>query len=173
MRELGGAVALCSLLCAGGTSHRTAPPSVVFLHVPKTGGASALEYLLPCRDRIRVLYGAHEQTLARVLGARRNASAALALRHPADRVVSEWHWSHDGLGRDYAREAFGSGANRAAPVVADDAEALSLPQARTRPRPRARTAGTSPTRPRCSRTRARGSCRSRATSKASRATTRA
>ena len=64
MRPLDGALALASLLCAGGTSHRTAPPSVVFLHVPKTGGASALEYLLPCRDRIRVLYGAHEQTLS-------------------------------------------------------------------------------------------------------------
>ena len=172
MRPLDGALALASLLCAGGTSHRTAPPSVVFLHVPKTGGASALEYLLPCRDRIRVLYGAHEQTLSRVLGARRNASAALALRHPADRVVSEWHWSHDGLGRDYAREAFGSGANRAAPSSGMKLRP-SLPQARTRPRPRARTAGTSPTRPRCSRTRARGSCRSRATSTGSRVTTRA
>ena len=71
----------------------------VFLHVPKTGGASVRQALANCSARVAVEYANHVLGAARILASGR--SAALALRDPADRVVSEWDWSHEHRGHDY------------------------------------------------------------------------
>ena len=70
---------------------------LVYVHVPKTGGATARAALANCSG-VFVEYANHVLGVARVLRLGRNAT--LALREPADRVVSEWHWSKDELGRD-------------------------------------------------------------------------
>jgi len=77
------------------------PPEVrtVFLHVPKTGGASVRQALANCSARVAVEYGNHVLGAARILASGRRA--ALALRDPADRVVSEWDWSKERRGHDY------------------------------------------------------------------------
>ena len=72
--------------------------SHVFVHVPKTGGGSANVYLREC-SAIAVPFGAHALTVAMVLAV--NRSAIIALRDPADRVISDYQWNAQDLGKDY------------------------------------------------------------------------
>ena len=78
--------------------YRKLNSSHIFVHVAKNGGGSVFEYLHDCPNVI-VPFGAHKISVAMVLAV--NRSAIVALRDPADRVISEYQWSALDLGKDY------------------------------------------------------------------------
>jgi hypothetical protein len=70
----------------------------VFVHIAKNGGGSAYEFFRDCGG-VQVPFGAHKMSVAMILAV--NRSAIVALRDPADRVISEYQWSSLDLGKDY------------------------------------------------------------------------